>query len=440
MVWGREDWAIVLLLPSGPAPDGDASPVPEVVKLDKVPQDPHVAVTSLRKGGALEQGTVVVYEPLRSTAMWGSEYTTALDAVKSICGCDVHLRAHGVYRRKATLSPELTASTAASLGRVVMSPHSDVAWLAPNRYCWVPVAAKVMSSDASPQEDGVTNGVVASHGNPKWTGAIRGMVPEAEIIGAATYLLHTPPSSHTVHVVDASIIGAHLRTAHEALYRGIKGPTSHFINQHALNWVVQGLRRLPRRVGGPHHWVVRQSSHLAAVPLEEPDFASAHAKAPRVHLVLPKEHATLLVPNEGGVLEPHVPSMRALQQVKEVVWNSLAARTTAHTPLARACEVVPLRTLHHGPTHRDLLQARDGRLPTMQVMRRWQQKVRCFPSSSVEDPKRTRATCACCVKGTKRWRGSCVPRLRSSLRTSHSWTKPWSSCHGKSTDAGGWSP
>ena len=97
------------------------------------------------------------------------------------------------------------------------------------------VAAKVTSYDASPQEDGVTNVALASHGSPTWTGAIRGTVLEAEIIGAAAYLLHTPPSSHTVHVVDASIIGAHLQRAHEALYRGIKGPTSHFINQQVLN-------------------------------------------------------------------------------------------------------------------------------------------------------------------------------------------------------------
>ena len=96
------------------------------------------------------------------------------------------------------------------------------------------------------------------------------------------------------------------------MYRGIRGPTAHFIKQHSLNWVVEGLRQLPLRVGGPHHWVVRQCPHLAAVPLEEPDFAAAHAKALPVHLLLPKEHTTLLVPTEGGVLEPHVPSMQAL--------------------------------------------------------------------------------------------------------------------------------
>ena len=52
---------------------------------------------------------------------------------------------------------------------------------------------------------------------------------------------------------------------------------------------------------------------LGMVQLEEPDFAAAQAKAPPVPLMLPKEHATLLVPNESGVLEPHVPSMRALR-------------------------------------------------------------------------------------------------------------------------------
>ena len=111
-----------------------------------------------------------------------------------------------------------------------MSPHLDVAWLEHRRYCWVPVAAKVTSPDSSAREDGVTNGAVASHGNPMWTGAIRGTVPKAEIIVAATYLLHTPPSSNTVHVVDASIMGAHLRRAQEPLYRGINGPTSRLVN------------------------------------------------------------------------------------------------------------------------------------------------------------------------------------------------------------------
>ena len=205
---------------------------------------------------------MVVYQPLRSTAVWGAEYTTTLDAIKSICECDVYWPPHGVYRPKADLSSEVRASNAALVGSVVMSPHSDVAWLEPHMYCWVPVAAK---------EDGVTNVAVVSHGSPTWTGAIRGTVPEARIIGAAAYVLHTPPSSHTVHVVDASITGAHLRRAQAALYRGIKIPTSHVINQHALNWVVEGLHRLPRTVGGPHHWVVRQSWHLAAVPLEVPD-------------------------------------------------------------------------------------------------------------------------------------------------------------------------
>ena len=75
----------------------------------------------------------------------------------------------------------------------------------------MPVATKVTLSDASPQGDDATNVALASHGIPTWTGAIYGTVPEAEIIGAAAYLLHTPPSVCTVHVVDASVIGAHLR-------------------------------------------------------------------------------------------------------------------------------------------------------------------------------------------------------------------------------------
>ena len=316
---------------------------------------------------------MVVYQPSCSVTVWGAEYTTALEAIKSVCGCDLAWRPHAVYRPKVVLSPELTASSAASLGRVVQSPHSNVVWLEPHRYCWVPVATNVTSSDASPQGDNATTVAVASHGSTTWTGAIYGTVPEAEIIGAAAYLLHTPPSACTVHVVDMSIIGAHLRRTQEALYCGITGPTSHLVNQHALNWIVEGLRRLPRRVGGPHHWVVRQSSHLADVPLEAPDTAAACAMAPPVHLVLPKEHIILLVPGDDGELEPRVPSMQALQHVREMGWRSLAARTRAHTPLAGACEEVPLGAVHHGPTHRNMLRARDGRFSTMQVMRRRRQ-------------------------------------------------------------------
>ena len=120
-VWGRAEWAIVLLLPAGPAHDAAASPVPEVVRLDKVPHDPHVPVTWPREGGAVEQGTVVVYQPHRSTTVWGAEYTTVLDGIKAICRCDVHWRPHGVHRPNVVLSPELTASNAALLGRVVVS-------------------------------------------------------------------------------------------------------------------------------------------------------------------------------------------------------------------------------------------------------------------------------------------------------------------------------
>ena len=66
-------------------------------------------------------------------------------------------------------------------------------------------------------------------------------------------------------------------------------------------------------------WVARQSLHLAAVPLEEPAFAAAHAKALPVPLMLPKEQATLPVPIEREVPEPSMLPLLALQQVREVV-------------------------------------------------------------------------------------------------------------------------
>ena len=117
-------------------------------------------------------------------------------------------------------------------------------------------------------------------------------------------------------MVDSSIVGVHVRRAQEALYCGIKGHTSHFVNQNALNWVVEGLRRLLWTIRVPNGWVVPPSAHLAAVPLEEPYFAVAYVSAPRVHLMLSKGHTTLLVPDENQMLEPHLPSMHVLQCVQ----------------------------------------------------------------------------------------------------------------------------
>ena len=68
-VSGGSEWAIVLLLPAGPVPDVDECSVPEVVRMSNVPHDPHVAVTSLRDGGAVEQGFVVVYQPSCSSTV-----------------------------------------------------------------------------------------------------------------------------------------------------------------------------------------------------------------------------------------------------------------------------------------------------------------------------------------------------------------------------------
>ena len=68
-VHGCSERAIVLLLPAGPVPDADECSVPEVVRRSNVPQDPHVAVTSLHDGGAVERGSVVVYQPSCSTTL-----------------------------------------------------------------------------------------------------------------------------------------------------------------------------------------------------------------------------------------------------------------------------------------------------------------------------------------------------------------------------------
>ena len=81
------------------------------------------------------------------------------------------------------------------------------------------------------------------------------------------------------------------------------------------------------------------------------------------------------MPGDNGELEPRVPSMQDLQQVREMEWRSLAARTRAHTPLAGACEAVHQGAVHYGPTHRNMLRARDSRLSTMQVMQPWRQKL-----------------------------------------------------------------
>ena len=157
--------------------------------------------------------------------------------------------------------------------------------------------------------------------------------------------------------------------------------------------------------------MVPESPHLAAVSLPEPELAAAHAQALPVHLLLPEKHATLLVRGDKGVLKSHVTSMQALKQGRDVEGHSLAARTRAHRPLAGACEAVPLVAVHHGHTHRGLPRARDGRLSTMQVMRRWRQKVTrtvipahpcIFCGEHEEDTGHMRIMCA---------RDETVPRL-----------------------------
>ena len=103
VVRGCSEWAIVLLLRADPVPDANECSVPELVRMSKVPHNPHVAVTLLRDGGAVEQGSVVMYQPSWSMTVWGAEYTTALDAIKSVCGCNLAWRPHAVYQPKVVL-------------------------------------------------------------------------------------------------------------------------------------------------------------------------------------------------------------------------------------------------------------------------------------------------------------------------------------------------
>ena len=60
----------------------------------------------------------------------------ALDTINSVCGCDLAWRPHAVYQPKVVMSPELTASSAVSLGNVTQTPNSDVAWL-PYLLIWI---------------------------------------------------------------------------------------------------------------------------------------------------------------------------------------------------------------------------------------------------------------------------------------------------------------
>ena len=51
----------MLLVPRGGASDPHALPVPELVRMERVPHDPQMAITSLVQVGAVDQGTLVVF-------------------------------------------------------------------------------------------------------------------------------------------------------------------------------------------------------------------------------------------------------------------------------------------------------------------------------------------------------------------------------------------
>ena len=77
-VHGCSEWAIVLLLPAGPVPDADDCSVPEAVRMPNMSQDAHVSITMLRDGGAVEQGSVVVYQSSCSTTVRGQSIPRSL--------------------------------------------------------------------------------------------------------------------------------------------------------------------------------------------------------------------------------------------------------------------------------------------------------------------------------------------------------------------------
>ena len=105
------------------------------------------------------------------------------------------------------------------------------------------------------------------------------------------------------------------------------------------------------------------------------EFAATHNKAEPIHLTLSEEHTRLIMPSNDGAIVPDLPSVNGRRVFHEVAWDPLAAQTKAHTLIANAGEVVHLNSMHHGPTQRNVLRARDQRLPTGQAMRWWQQKV-----------------------------------------------------------------
>ena len=66
----------------------------EVVRMERVMQNSHMVVTFLHHGGAIEHGTVVVYQPHGSIVVWAAEYTRALHTLSPMCGCEAHCKLH----------------------------------------------------------------------------------------------------------------------------------------------------------------------------------------------------------------------------------------------------------------------------------------------------------------------------------------------------------
>ena len=112
--------------------------------------------------------------------------------------------------------------------------------------------------------------------------------------------------------------------------------------------------------------------------------------------------------------------MCVLHLVSEAAWESMAARARAHTPLARACAIVPLRTVHHGLAHGHAtcerrLSPHHASHVTMAAESHPQSDSRtALHLLWGGGARKTRATCASRAKGMRRLCGCCVRRLRTS--------------------------
>ena len=74
-----------------------------------------------------------------------------------------------------------------------------------------------------------------------WVGAFYGTIPDVEVLGAASAILHAFGPCSALHLVDATITGHHLRSAHQAIRQGVYKDMATLVNQQALDWILHTL-------------------------------------------------------------------------------------------------------------------------------------------------------------------------------------------------------